>query len=100
MIQLTENNGTKYKIPHSMDDYILPRCEFLLHSVKKIEENIIKWYKLNKYSQGDSYSVRITNKGKWEVRYSNDYPMQHGYGESYILTDTDFIEANKKDKTQ
>lgn len=95
IIGLTENNGTKYRIPHTMDYYILPRTEFLLHDVKIIEEKLIKWYKENKYSQGDSYSVSITKNGKWRVAHSNDYPMQHGSGSSYTFNEADFASAMK-----
>ena len=94
MRQLTENNGTKYPIPDCLGDYILPRTEFLLHNVKKIQENLLSWYKKNKYSQGDDYYVRVTNKGKWEVGYSNDYPMQHGNGGKHIFSEEEFAEAN------
>ena len=35
LVELKENNGTKYKLPGCFgDEYILPRCEFLLHQVK------------------------------------------------------------------
>lgn len=95
ILELTENNGTKYSIPHCGDDYILPRTEFLLHYVKKIEAKLIEWYKTNKYSQGDGYSVSITKKGKWQVSHSNDYEMQHGAGGSYTLTEEDFQQAIK-----
>jgi hypothetical protein len=71
----------------------LPRTEFLLRRVKEIESGIIEWYKKNHYSQGDGYSVRITKKGKWAVSYSNDYLMQHGDGQEYILTEQDFLAA-------
>lgn len=85
----------KLPIPHGIGEYDLPRTEFLLHQVKQIELKLIKWCKETKYSQGDSYSVRVTNKGKWEVSYSNDYPMQHGDGKSYILTEEEFLTAIK-----
>ena len=88
----------KYPIPSGIGEYELPRTEFLLHAVKKIEKQLIKWCKENKYSQGDSYSVRVTKKGKWEVSYSNDYPMQHGDGKSYILTEEEFLLATSNYK--
>jgi hypothetical protein len=75
--------------------FTIPRTEFLLHQTKRIEAKLIKWFKENKYSNGDDYSVRITKKGKWAVSYSNDYPMQHGSGQEYVLTESDFIEAIK-----
>ena len=78
---------------HAGGYYKLPRCEFLLHQVKSIEDKLIEWFKENKYSQGDSYSVRVTKKGHWEVSYSNDYPMQHGSGKSHILTEEEFTKA-------
>lgn len=82
----------KYNIGFS-DEFELPRTEFLLHSVKEIEAKLIEWCKENKYSQGDSYDVRITKKGKWTVSYSNDYPMQHGDGNEFILTPEEFEQA-------
>lgn len=72
---------------------------FLKNQVEEIEKQLIEWCKKTKYSQGDSYSVRITRKGLWEVSYSNDYPMQHGNGRRYILTQEEFIEATKKLKS-
>lgn len=93
--ELTERDGTKYAIPHSMDYYIIPRGEWLLHQVKEIESKLLKWYKENKYDQGDSYSVLITRKGKWKVSHSNDYPMQHGDGSSHTFSDEDFASAMK-----
>ena len=71
----------------------IPRDEFLLHQTKEIELKLIKWCKENKYSQGDDYCVRITRKGKWAVSYSNDYPLQHGQGEEFILNEDEFLEA-------
>jgi hypothetical protein len=79
----------------SMENLELPRTEFLLRRVKMIEDAIITWYKKNHYSQGDGYSVRVTRKGKWEVTYTNDYPMQHGDGQSHLLSEADFAEATK-----
>ncbi len=87
-----------YDIPNGIGQYDLPRTEFLLHHVKKIEKQLIEWCKTNKYSQGDSYSVRITKKGKWEVSYSNDYPIQHGEGKSFILSDEEFLLATSEYK--
>lgn len=75
--------------------YELPRCEWLLKAIKQIEANLIAWYKANKYNQGDSYSCRISKKGKYIVAHTNDYPMQHGYGSEYVFTDADFEEAQK-----
>jgi hypothetical protein len=75
------------------NQFELPRTEFFLIQCKNIELKLIEWYKNKHYSQGDDYSVRITNKGKFEVSYSNDYPMQHGSGKRYILTENDFTEA-------
>lgn len=79
-----------------MNTFEIPATEHLLRQVQKIEAQIIKWYKENKFSQGDSYSVRVSNKGKWIVSYENDKPMEHGSGESYVLTEEDFISATKK----
>jgi hypothetical protein len=95
IVQLTEKNGTKYRIPSTMDYYILPRTEWLLHQVKEIERKLLKWYEENKYNQGDSYSVTICRNGKWKVSHSNDYPMQHGAGGSHIFSDGDFAAAMK-----
>ena len=38
-------------------------------------------------TQADSYYANRTAKGKWEIGTSNDYPMQHGDGDKFILTD-------------
>ncbi len=81
------------KYSSSCGPYVIPRTEFLLHKVKDIEEKLIAWCKRYKYSQGDDYSVGITKEGRWVVGYSNDYPMQHGDGKSFVLTDSDFITA-------
>lgn len=62
---------------------------------KEIESKLISWCKNTHYSQGDGYSVRVTKKGKWAVRYTNDYPMQHGGGREFILTEQEFEEATK-----
>lgn len=75
--------------------YELPRCEWLLKWVKQVEANLIEWYKQNKYKQGDGYYCRITNKGKWEVYHTNDYPMQHGSGSSHIFNEQEFLDAMK-----
>jgi hypothetical protein len=71
---------------------------FLNKQIEVIENQLIEWCKNTKYSQGDSYIVRITRKGLWAVSYSNDYPMQHGNGMEYILTQEEFVEATKKTK--
>ena len=71
----------------------LPYNEFLLRHVQEIEAKLIDWCKRKKYSQGDDYQVGINKEGKWVVSYSNDYPMQHGSGKSYILTEEEFKEA-------
>ena len=77
----------------SCGNFEIPRTEFLLHDVKAIESAIIAWYKKYYYKQGDDYSVRITNRGSWEVSYSNDYPLQHGSGSKHILSGEDFAKA-------
>lgn len=70
----------------------LPRTEFLLRQAQKIESQILTWVK-NKFPHADDYHVRITKKGKWAVKCTNDYPMQHGSGEDYVLSEQDFLEA-------
>ncbi len=75
------------------DEFELPRTEFLLIYTKRIEAKLINWYKKHKYAQGDDYFVHITKGGKWKIGYSNDYPLQHGEGKSYILTEQEFIQA-------
>src|SRR5688500_4750837 len=62
----------QYDLNSGFGQFTIPRTEFLLHKVKKIESNLIEWFKVTKYSQGDSYCVRVTNKGKWAISYSND----------------------------
>lgn len=91
-MKITET-PTGYEYDTGWYKFTLPRMEFLLRDVKEIEVKIIRWCKTKKYSQGDSYSVRITKSGKWAVSYSNDYPMQHGAGKEFILTPEDFKEA-------
>jgi hypothetical protein len=94
--KIDPNTGAvTYPAKDSLDYFVVPRTEFLIHQLKTIENKIIEWYKKTHYSQGDSYSVRITGKGKWAVRYSNDYPMQHGSGKEHILTEEDFINSQK-----
>ncbi len=39
------------------------------------------------YYQGDDYSVSKSKKGVWHFGYSNDYPLQHGSGQSFTLPD-------------
>lgn len=66
----------------------------------EIEEKLISWCKAEKYSQGDDYSAFITKRGKYVVRYSNDYPMQHGNGRDFILTDEEFEYAMNRHLTE
>lgn len=48
-------------------------------------ERLLRIFK-QKYDQGDSYYVRVNNKGdKFIVGYKNDYPMQHGDGVEWII---------------
>lgn len=63
--------------------------------MREIKMKLIAWCKENKYSQGDTYSAGITSKGKWAVSYSNDYPLQHGFGKVFILTEEEFKQATK-----
>ena len=39
------------------------------------------------YSQGDNYFAYKNRKGIWTFGYINDYPMQHGSGESFKIPD-------------
>lgn len=66
----------------------------------EIEEKLISWCKIEKYNQGDDYSAWITKKGKYAVSYSNDYPMQHGSGRTFILTDEEFEYAMNRPMTE
>ena len=96
IVVLTENNGTKYPIPHCYgDEYILPRTEFILHKVKTIENKLLIWYKENIYNQGDSYSVGINRHGRWEVSHSNDFELQHGRGGKHVFSEEEFLTAIK-----
>ena len=54
-----------------------------METKKEFLLNLIKEY----YPQGDSYYANQTKKGKWKYGYSNDYPLQHGPGESFIIPD-------------
>lgn len=76
-----------------MKKFEIPYSKSLLRQVDDIENKILNWYKKKYYSQGDNYYIRITNKGKWAVGYSNDYPLQHGSGKEHILSEEDFLEA-------
>ena len=49
----------------------------------EIEVKLKNWVK-EYYSQGDDYFA-YTKKDKWVFGYSNDYPMQHGAGETFSL---------------
>lgn len=49
----------------------------------KYLNNLIKKY----YTQGDYYYVRRNQKDNWVFGYLNDYPLQHGPGESFSFTD-------------
>lgn len=72
---------------------VIPRNNGLLLQVKDFEEKIIAWYKQYHYLQGRNYSVQVTEKGRWAVSYINDYPMQRGVSQQYILTEKDFQAA-------
>ncbi len=77
--------------------YKIPRTKFLLHSVNSIETRLLNYYKKHINSQGDNVSISITNAGKWKVTNVNDYPMQHGNGDSHIFTEKEFMAAMKKE---
>jgi len=66
----------------------------------EIEEKLISWCKIEKYNQGDDYNAFITKKGKYAVNYSNDYPMQHGGGKTFILTDDEFEYAMNRELSE
>ncbi len=76
--------------------YQLPRMKFLLHSVNSIESKLLKYYDKYINSQGDNVSISITDTGKWKVTNVNDYPMQHGYGNSHVFTEQEFKQALKE----
>ena len=75
----------------------LENSQAIISKVLSIEAKLIKWCQEKKYSQGDYYSVRITNNGKWAVRYHNDEPKKFGKGKEYILTQEEFLEAMGKE---
>jgi len=75
----------------------LENSQAIISKVLSIEAKLIKWCQEKKYSQGDYYSVRITNNGKWAVRYHNDEPKKFGKGREYILTQEEFMEAMGKE---
>lgn len=66
----------------------------------EIEEKLISWCKIEKYNQGDDYSAYVNKKGEFVVSYSNDYPMQHGKGKSFILTDKEVEYAINRPLTE
>lgn len=108
VIQIAErlnNNGITYikedkekgiYSNHAGGYYRLPRCEFLLHQVKTVEEQLLTWFKENKCDNGDDYSCYLNEKGRWVVSYTNDYPMQHGSGGTHTFSDDDFFDATNK----
>lgn len=76
-------------------DKAVGRCEWLVRHVKRIEYALIDWHKEHVYSQGDSYQAFVLDDGRWAVSYSNDYPLQHGSGQTHIFTPAEFKEATK-----
>jgi hypothetical protein len=74
----------------------LENSHAIISKVLSIEAKLIKWCQEKKYSQGDYYSVRITNNGKWAVRYHNDDQKKFGRGKEHILTQEEFLEAMGK----
>ena len=53
------------------------------------ERKLIDWFK-TKYNQGDDYYATLDKDGLYVVGYFNDYPLQHGKGKSYKLTNEEF----------
>lgn len=66
----------------------------------EIKEKLISWCQIEKYNQGDDYNAYVNKKGQFVVSYSNDYPMQHGKGKSFILTDEEFEYAMNRPLTE
>ena len=64
----------------------------------EIEKRLIDWCK-TQYNQGDDYYIRKTKKGLTAVGYVNDYPLQHGGGREWILSDVDYIKIIFGSKT-
>jgi len=54
---------------------------------------LVEWCKANRYSQGDDYYVVISATGQWGVGYSNDYPLQHGEGRLFMLSDQEVVDV-------
>lgn len=46
-------------------------------------KDLVKQY----YDQGDDYYVSKSKRNLWHFGYSNDKPLQHGTGESFIIPD-------------
>lgn len=72
---------------------VIPRNNGLLLQVKDFEEKIIAWYNKNCSLTGYNSYVRITERGKWAVDFTIDYPMMPGVKREYILTEEDFLQA-------
>lgn len=53
------------------------------------ERKLIAWFK-TQYGQGDDYYATLGKDGKYVVGYFNDYPLQHGRGKSYVLSNEEF----------
>jgi hypothetical protein len=64
--------------------------------MSKLENRLINWYMVHHYNQGDQYYVSLTKDGKYRVAHTNDYPLQHGKGGNHVLTDSEFLEANRR----
>lgn len=82
-----------YEDKRESGQLVIPRNNRLLLQVKDYEEKIIKWYKNNCNLTGYNCAVFVTEKGKWAVRFTVDYPMMPGVSREYILSEEDFVAA-------
>ncbi len=48
---------------------------------KELEKALMKIW-----TQASSVYAIETKTGKWKIGYTNDYPLQHGDGESYVIS--------------
>ena len=58
-----------------------------MKTAETIMTKLLDWYKMNHYSQGDNYYINYSpGADLWFIGYTNDYPLQHGKGDSIRLT--------------
>lgn len=82
-----------YEDKRKSERLVIPKNNRLLLQVKDFEEKIMAWHKKNCVVNGYNCSARVTDKGRWAVSFTVDYPMMPGVSREYILTEEDFEAA-------